>query len=111
MVIGDDRKFLMALIVPNLERLTDALESQDQFDDTSQTIDLAHPNFIAIVRQRITDQLRDLAHYEQIGQFLLIDKPFTIEAGQLTPKLTLRRAVIEEDYRDEIEDVYESAES
>lgn len=111
MVIGDDRKFLMALIVPNLERLTDALESQDQFDDTSQTIDLAHPTFIAIVRQRITDQLRDLAHYEQIGQFLLIDKPFTIEAGQLTPKLTLRRAVIEEDYRDEIEDVYESAES
>jgi len=107
MVIGDDRKFLTALIVVNLETLTQELDDSNQFDDSSDTFDLGHPAVMALVARRINDQLTSLAPYEQVGRFTLLEEPFTIEAGHLTPKMSLRRGVIARDFEELINAMYE----
>ena len=57
--------------------------------------------------QRISERLASVSHYEQLGKFTLLDKPFTVESGELTPKLTLRRDVICARCRDKIDAMYD----
>lgn len=96
MVIGDRRSYLTALIVPDMAALK---------ADRGREIDLAteYPRF----GQRIAHALRDTSHHEQIRRFTLLPEPFSLERGELTPKLSLRRAVIEQHYATEIEAMYE----
>ncbi|MCA9212821.1 MAG: long-chain fatty acid--CoA ligase [Planctomycetales bacterium] len=88
LVIGDDRSYLTALIVPDTTAIPDG-------DSTEETIERA-----------ITSRLANVSHHEQVRKFTLIAEPFTIERGEMTPKLSLRRKVIEEHYAKEIEQMY-----
>jgi len=98
LVIGNDRKFLTALIVPDRAALKQMLDSD--------TMALDSPEVYELYRQRVSECLRDVAAYEQVGQFSIIDREFSVETGELTPKLSLRRPIIEKNYAASIEAMY-----
>jgi long-chain acyl-CoA synthetase len=58
------------------------------------------------VRERVVRRLSCVAHCEQVQKFLLLDRPFSIEAGELTPTLKLRRPVIESRFAREIQQLF-----
>ncbi len=103
MVIGDGRKYLSALIVPDEEQLSAC------FPQASRPLDLARADVRAVLAARVAERLTRLSHHEQVKRFTLISQPFTIERGELTPKLTLRREIIARQYAAEIAALYDDS--
>lgn len=107
-VFGDRRKFACALIVPDFGALERRLRETDGAGslpaDRQQLV--TSPAAVALYEGVIGDLNRDLAQYERIKRFALLPREFSIEAGELTPSLKVRRKVIEERYRDQIEAMY-----
>ena len=104
LVIGDGRKYLAALLVPNFTLLRQRVESElgpDRVEGMCE--DEQVRQWYAEIVER---QLASLSKYEQVRRFALLPRPFSIEKGEMTPKLSLRRSVIEEHFRDEIESLY-----
>jgi long-chain acyl-CoA synthetase len=104
-VIGDDRNYLTALIVPDPDQLRDVIVKQ-KWQIVSPAQALAHPQVIDLFRQRIQTQLATVSRYEQVRAFTLLDHGFTIESGEMTPKLSLRRDIIATNYTTQIEAMY-----
>lgn len=107
MVIGDGRKFLTALIVPDQARLGEELQRMNVFPSDAEK--LSNPAVLALYEERIQSKLVDLAPYEQVGRFVLISDSFSLEREELTPTLKLRREVIANHYADLIEAMYKEA--
>jgi long-chain acyl-CoA synthetase len=105
LVIGDGRNYLSALIVPNWPAVYEALpdlETAASGEDLSQRADV-----LALFQRHIEARLACVSHHEQVRRFTLLDRPFSLELHELTPKLSLRRGVIHEHFRDEIERMYQ----
>lgn len=64
-----------------------------------------------MLTERIDTLQQDLAHYEKVKRFILIDEPFSIENGELTNTLKVKRRVVYRKYEKEINDMYEEAEN
>jgi long-chain acyl-CoA synthetase len=105
LVIGDGRPCLAALIVPNSDVLKAEIAARG-IAVASAGEALVHPQVLAFVHERIRERLKDVAPYEQVQRLLLLPRAFTIEQGEMTAKLTLRRKVIEEHFAAEIETLY-----
>jgi len=105
MVIGDGRSCLAALIVPNPDALRAEIIAR-QIPIFSREQALAHPQVLDLYEQRINERLASVSSYEQVRHFLLLNRGFTVESGELTPKLTLRRQVIEVNLAAEIAAIY-----
>lgn len=108
-LIGDRRMFLSALIVPDYEALK---EYADANRIQYQTVeDLVEMKQIYELLEKDLDQFqKKLANFERVRKFAILDKPFTIETGELTPSLKVKRKVIEERYKELIEDMYKGLE-
>ncbi|MGO9480872.1 MAG: long-chain fatty acid--CoA ligase, partial [Candidatus Kryptoniota bacterium] len=104
-LIGDKRRFITALIFPDFDSLTDyATKNHIIFNDEKE---LVHEEKIYdAIRIDMTKLQKDLAKYEQVRRFKLLPEPFTIESGELTPTLKIRRKVVEQKYADVIESMY-----
>ena len=109
-LIGDRRMFLSALIVPDFEALKEYADAHRiQYESEK---DLAKMKQIyELLEKDLAQFQKNLANFEKIRNFPLLDKPFSIEDGELTPKLSIKRKVIEERYKDLIEDMYKGLES
>ncbi len=106
-LIGDRRMFLTALIVPDFEALR--LYAQRHHLPYSTDGDLVQLKEIHQAIETDIQQLqKDLAHYERVRRFTLLEKPFTIEEGELTPSQKIKRRVVEEKYAHLIEGMYRS---
>ena len=105
MVIGDDRRHLIALIVPNPDVLRAEIKNR-RIRVLSRQAALKHPEVMAMYREAIADCLQDLASYEQIVKFHLLDRGFTQENGELTPTLKLRRDIIQQHLADIVASLY-----
>jgi long-chain acyl-CoA synthetase len=97
-VVGEGRDYLAALIVPSPESLAADTERGER---TMSDSELA-AQFAARIRQR----LKGVSHYEQVRSFLLLSRPFLVELGEMTPKQSLRRAVIQQHFAAEIDALY-----
>lgn len=105
-VIGDERKFVSALIVPNYEALENyAHEHSIPFTTREELI--AHQDIKDFMYARIELKQVDFTSFEKIKKFVLLPRAFTIENGELTNTLKLRRKVILDRYGVEIESMYE----
>jgi long-chain acyl-CoA synthetase len=105
-MIGDRRKFPSMLVVPDMDALRAwASERNLQVGDTEQFLRM--PDVVAKVEREVMGNLRDLASYEMPKKILLLEKDFTIEDGELTPTLKVKRRVVAEKYRDRIDALYE----
>ena len=105
-IIADRRKFVSALIVP-VYPLVEAYAKEKGLEWHSREELLAHPKVEALFRARIDTLQQPFAHYEQVKRFTLLPAPFSMERGELTNTLKLRRAVVAEHYKDLIEKMYE----
>jgi long-chain acyl-CoA synthetase len=109
-MLGDRRKFPIMLVVPNVPALRDwaGTEGIEAADDAALLLDAAVQEK---VEREVKRTLRDLARFEVPKRYLLIERDFTIEAGELTPSLKVRRRVVEARYSERIEAVYAAAPS
>ena len=105
-IIADQRKFVSALIVP-VYPLVEAYAKEKGLEWHSREELLVHPKVEALFRARIDTLQQPFAHYEQVKRFTLLPAPFSMERGELTNTLKLRRAVVAENYKDLIEKMYE----
>lgn len=104
-VYGDRKPYLTALIVPNLERLLEfAKEKHIHYYELEDLV--MHDPVQRLYEQRLADINSRLAPYETIKKFVLLAHDFSIEGGELTPTLKLRRKIIYEKYKHRIEDLY-----
>ncbi|HTQ79413.1 MAG TPA: long-chain fatty acid--CoA ligase, partial [Thermoanaerobaculia bacterium] len=108
-VIGDRRKFLSALLVPDFEALKPWLEKQGLHGEI-QTL-LGNPQVRALYEAEVQAVNKTLAHYEQITAWELLPAEFTLETGELTPTQKVKRRVIYKKYGDVIDRLYERAEA
>lgn len=104
-VIGDRRKHLAALLVPNFENLEQELKSAE-FAGLGHAELAVHPKLRTLFQARLHKFNQALSDLEAIADFHLIAVPFSQENGELTPTLKLRRRVVQEHYRNEIEAMY-----
>lgn len=104
-VIGDERKFVSALIVPNFEKLREYAD-ENQITYTSNE-DLVNNKFIHdYVFGRIELLQAQFTSYEKVKKIVLLSHPFTMESGELTNTLKLRRKIVLQRYADVIETMY-----
>jgi long-chain acyl-CoA synthetase len=109
-LIGDRRMFLTALIVPDMEALKEYADANRiHYQTENDLIELKQ--IYELLEQELGQFQKNLANFERIRKFTILDKPFSVEEGELTPKLSVRRKVIEERYKDLIDDMYQSLET
>lgn len=105
-VIADERKFVSALIVPVYGFVKDYAEEKGiEYKDMEEL--LQHPKIQALFRARIDTLQQSFAQYEQIKRFTLLLEPFSMERGELTNTLKLKRAVVGKNYKEQIDKMYE----
>jgi long-chain acyl-CoA synthetase len=105
MVIGDKRKFIVALIVPNPVTVGEKLAGEGlKFSSHAEMA--AHVRTHALIQSEVSRLTANLAQYETIKRFALLPDDFTFDAGTLTFTLKLKRRVVEEKYRKVIESLY-----
>ncbi len=105
-IIADQRKFVSALIVPVYGFVKDyAKEKGIEYKNMEEL--LQHPKVIGLFRARIDTLQQQFAHYEQVKRFTLLPEPFSMERGELTNTLKLKRPVVAKNYKELIDKMYE----
>lgn len=105
-VIADERKFVSALIVPEYRLLEEYAKANGiEYADREELCANARVN--SMVKERIDTLQQQLAYYEQVKRFTILPRPFTMENGELTNTLKLKRRVVNENYKAEIDKMYE----
>jgi long-chain acyl-CoA synthetase len=105
-IYGEGRNFLTALIVPNWEKVRNTLRADGQDGQRPEDL-LAQDTAVKdLLRQRIDAALMNVANCEQVRKFLVLPRPFTVAGEELTVSLKLRRSVVFEKYRAELESLY-----
>ncbi|MDX3913158.1 MULTISPECIES: AMP-dependent synthetase/ligase [Olivibacter] len=107
-LIGDNREYLTALIVPNQELLKETFNLRESFFNQEDPFieDIA---IIDWIEQDIKRLSNELAKFERIRSFKVKRKPFSIDAGELTPTLKAKRKVIEKIYAKSINELYQTS--
>ena len=105
MLVGAERKFVSALIVPSFPNLRAWCRKNDITDDHNDQL---------ILNPKVNDMFKDLVesfnkyfnHVEQVKKFELLPNEWSVDTGELTPKMSLKRKVVIEKYRDSVERIY-----
>jgi long-chain acyl-CoA synthetase len=104
-VLGDRRRFVSALIVPDFAVLERRLQELGRpFGEREELV--SRPDVVALYEEIVDGLNHDLAQYERIKRIALLPAEFTIESGELTPTMKVKRKVIEERWREQIERIY-----
>ena len=105
MVVGDQRKFVVALIVPNLTTVYAKL-AEEGLKFSSHAELAAHPRAYALIENEVSRLTTHLAQYESIKRFALLPDDFTFDSGSLTFTMKLKRRVVEKQFNDLIAKLY-----
>jgi long-chain acyl-CoA synthetase len=108
-VIGDRRKFLSALLVPNFEALKSWAERSSLSSDDIEQL-MSSPDVRELFSTEVAAVNEKLARYEQVRFWELLPNEFTIETGELTPTQKIKRRIINKKYGDVIDRMYAEAE-
>jgi long-chain acyl-CoA synthetase len=106
MLIGDHRMYLTALIVPDFEVIKEYADARKLAYATPAYL-TRREEIYQLIERDINVIQKDLANYERVRRFVLLDHQFTVEEGELTPTQKVRRSVVEKRYADVIESMYE----
>ena len=105
-VVGAGRKHPAALIVPDWENLRQALSATEKEFPQERSELTKHSAAIKIVQRDVVELTRELADYERIRRIALLPDEFSIDSGELTPTLKIKRRVIDDRFGDLIEELY-----
>ncbi len=108
-IIGDRRMFITALIVPDFEALKEYADAHRiTYKDPMELTQ--YKQIYELLEKDLGQFQRQLANYERVRKFTILEQPFTIEGGEMTPSMKLKRKVIEERYSGLIDDMYKGLE-
>jgi long-chain acyl-CoA synthetase len=108
-LVGNGRKFPAALIVPDWEMLRSY--AQHKGLDCKTPADFCrHPRVLDLMQRQVDSVTEDLARYERVKRVALLERELTVEGGELTPTLKVKRRVIDDKYRHVIDRLYADAE-
>lgn len=107
-VVGSSRKYPAALIVPDWEALKGALRAGGETISDPHAVIAQQPAAIKIVQRDITKITAHLADYERVRRVALLPEEFSIDGGEMTPTLKVKRGVIDERYGNVIDEMYRS---
>ena len=105
-VIGNNRNYVTAIIAPNLKAIEAYAQSKNITYDRIEDL-LANTEVHQLIEQHIAEGQKNMAPFEKIKKFHLIKQGFTIESGEMTSTLKLRRAVIQQHYAAIIDEMYD----
>ena len=109
-LLGDRRKFPLALVVPSFQAYKVALPGRPLSDEDREEL-TSHPALQELMDEAVARCTVHCARHERPKRVLLVGKPFTVEAGQLTPTLKVKRTVIARQYAERIDEVYRLVEA
>ena len=104
-IIADQRKFVSALIVPEYKLLEEYARTHDIAYNSHEDL-CRDKRIIRMLAERIETLQQSLAHYEQVKRFTLLPKPLSMSRGELTNTLKIKRRVLNENYKAEIDAMY-----
>ncbi len=105
LVIGDRRKFISALVVPDFEKLEEyAKQNNISFEDHCDLV--KKEEIVRFIQEQVDRSAPNLASYEKVKKIALLDKEFEIEKGEITPTLKVKRNIVEEKHKDIIDAMY-----
>lgn len=108
-VVGDNQKFVAAIVTLDAETAPSWLQQRQLDENMSMTEMSQHPQVREHIQELIDQANESVSRAESIREFRIADQDFTIEAGQMTPSLKMRRESILRDYNDLIDDIYQPA--
>ena len=104
-VVGSGRKQVGALIVPDWEALKEAMQAEGVNVEGTREELAENPQFIKRVQRDAVDLTRELSDYERVKRVYLIPREFSIDKGEMTPTLKIKRSVIDEKYQEAIDEI------
>lgn len=107
-LIGDKREYLTAIIIPNKEAMTGKFHLSESFFEDPEAF-ISNPEILNWIKEDIKKLSEGLAKFERIKQFLLKRNPFSMDAGEITPTMKIKRKVVEKIYAAPINELYSSA--
>ncbi len=104
-VVGDNRQYVSALLVPAMDKLRNfARENNVPYENDKELVN--DSRIYELLRIRLEKLQKNLPAYERVVKFILLVEPFTIEAGTMTSTLKLRRSSIERMHKQMVEKMY-----
>jgi long-chain acyl-CoA synthetase len=107
-IVGDKRKYVSALIVPDFERLRAWAKEQSIPGNKHELV--ADRRAVDLIKTDVNRLTRELADYEKVKRIALLADEFSVDGGELTPTLKVKRRVVEQKYADLIESLYSGGE-
>ncbi len=104
-IIGNERKYVTALVVPSSVAF-DELMKEMGLEKIKKEFQVKETSVVAFFQQRINDLQKDLSSYEKVKKIVLLPAEFTIQTGELTPSLKIKRKVVAAQFKAEIESMY-----
>lgn len=105
-VVGDKRKFISALLIPDFEKLEKLAREQGiRCEKTSDLV--GDENIIRCVMKEVDSITQSLSSYERVKKIILLERDFEIEKGEITPSLKVKRNIIEDKYKQMIDRLYD----
>lgn len=108
-IVGDKRKYVAALIVPDFERLRAWAKEQGIATGDKQAL-ISDRRVVDMIKADVNRLTRELADYEKVKRIALLAEEFSVDGGELTPTLKVKRRVVEEKYGELIESLYSGGE-
>lgn len=107
-LIGDKREYLTAIVIPNRESLQEKFNLPDSFFSEPELF-IAEPEIIDWISQDIKKLSNELSKFERIKVFKIKRNPFSMEEGEITPTMKIKRKVVEKKYAESINEMYAAA--
>jgi long-chain acyl-CoA synthetase len=104
-LLGDRRRFISALIVPELTALERRLKDLGR-PPADRSVLVGRDDVVALYEEIVDALNRDLSQFERIKKFRVLPREFSIESGELTPTMKVKRKVVEKNWAAEIEELY-----
>ncbi len=108
-VIGDRRRFISALVVPNFEKIEEWAREKGLVFASRQEM-VKNPQVVSFLQAEVDRLTSNLAAYERVKKIAVLDRDFEIAAGEITPTLKVRRAIIEKRYQALLDELYRETE-
>ena len=105
-VVAEQRKFVSALVIPQYDLLMELAKDYGVECHSNEEL-CTNPRVVKFMMYRIETLQQEFAHYEQIKKITLLPEPFSMEKGELTDTLKVKRTVLYKNYREQIEKMYE----
>jgi long-chain acyl-CoA synthetase len=104
-LIGDKREYITAIIIPSKDILQETFKMTEEFFQQPELF-IEDKKIVNWINQDINRLSKDLAKFERIRHFKIKRNPFTIDEGEITPTMKVKRKIIEKKYKDAIDDMY-----